>query len=205
MSTNVVSLDEIGSHHGEAFPKKKKIHLTPAEWAEIEEFYELGHTTEAELSEQYGVTRQAISKHFKKKGIVRGSRAEVVKKAVEEATVTKTAEAVAKFEEKRLERIELAKEQAYADATLARNLALKKVQDSLKPGATSLSLKEIEGVQRILEQARRTRYEVLEIGRSDDDGELPILPIVRMSEEEIEERREEQEEVGAADSEASIH
>ena len=205
MSTNVVSLDEIGSHHGEAFPKKKKIHLTPAEWAEIEELYELGRASAAELSEKYGVTPAALSKHFKKKGIVKGSRAEVVKKAVEEETVTKTAEAVAKFEEKRLERIEQAKEQAYADTTLMRNLTLKRVRDVIKPGGTPLSIKEIEGIARILRQVQRARYEILEIGRDDGDGELPTLPIQCMTDGDIKEKRAEQEEGGAADSEASMH
>jgi hypothetical protein len=174
-------------------PKKRGRCLTPADWAEIEELYELGRATAAELSEKYDVTPSALSKHFKKNSIIKGSRVEVVKKAVEEATITKTAAEIAKFEEKRIERIEQSKEQSYGDAILLRNLALKKVQESLKPGGAPLDIKDLEKVQHLLDHVRRARYEILEIGHDDDGGELPILPIEPMNDGDIKQKRDEQE------------
>ncbi len=182
--------------------KKRRRYLTDATWAEIEELYELGRVTAAELSAKYYVSPQALSKRFKAKGIVKGSKTEAVKKAVEETTIAKTAEEIVTFELKRLERIEQAKEQAHGDAILMRNMALKKIQDLLKPGGTPLLIKEMVNIQAILEQSRRARYAVLEIGRDDGEGELPVLPIQQMTEEEIRQKREQQEENDTADKKA---
>lgn len=180
----------------EPFARKPRRNLTPSQWAEIEMSYELGKTTAAELSEKYGVTPQALSKHFKEKGIVKGSRVEAVKEEAAKTVVEKVAEKVVEFEQKRHDRIEQTKEQSYNDAVVMRQLALKKIQASLASGATSLSIKELREIHDVLINVRKERWAILNIGGDDDEGELPELPISKMTDEEIEEKRAEQEQDG---------
>ena len=110
-------------------------------------------------------------------------------------------ETIVAFEQKRIERAEQTKEQSYNDAVVMRQLTLKKVQVSLTPGAASLSIKELREIQGILDRVRKARYEILDIDGADEDGDLPILPIEKMSDKEIEAIRDGQEEILPDDAE----
>ena len=181
-----------------------KRRLTPAEWAEIETLYELGTKTAAELSELYNVTPSALSQHFRKNGIHKGSRAGEIAKAVNNGVAAAADEAARKFGDERHKRIEDTKQQSYNDAVITRQLALRRVQESLKPGGIPLSTKELRDIQRVLDASRNMRYAILEIGKDEGDGELPVLPIRNLTEAEITEVREEQDEDGAVGQDPEV-
>ena len=185
----------------EPVAEKPRRNLTLAQWAEIELSYELGNTTAAELSRKYDISPQALSKRFKSKGIVKGSKVAAIKEEAARIASAKAVEATVAFEQKRMERAEQTKEQSYNDAVVMRQLALKKIQTSLASGATPLSIKELGEIQDVLDRVRKARYEILDINGADEGGNLPILPIERITDKDIEEIRDSQEEILPDDAE----
>ena len=100
--------------------------LTDAQWKEIRDKFELGQARGGKLAQEYGVSAMAISKHFRKHGVVFGSRAH-------ELNAPKSSSAPAPtqtFAEKRDKRIEDTKEQAYQGAQ-ALHLAMMKIMKDL--------------------------------------------------------------------------
>ena len=50
-----------------------KTRLTPAEWAEAEAKWTSGEYTLSKLEEEYGIRRETLSRHFKKRGLEKGA------------------------------------------------------------------------------------------------------------------------------------
>ena len=87
--------------------------------------------TAGELAKRHNVTPAALSQHFRKNGIVKGSRAHEIDKAVNNVvSLRRHGEAVRKFEDERHKRIEDTKQQSYNDAVITRQLVLQEVSRS---------------------------------------------------------------------------
>lgn len=52
---------------------ESKTRLTPAEWAEAEAKWTSGEYTLSKLEEEYGIRRETLSRHFKKRGLEKGA------------------------------------------------------------------------------------------------------------------------------------
>lgn len=61
------------------------VQITPANWATIVVLYQRGEKNTRELAEQFGVTRQAIEKGLKSRGIERGSRLDEIRNEANDA------------------------------------------------------------------------------------------------------------------------
>ncbi|MER9496395.1 hypothetical protein NKI86_32090, partial [Mesorhizobium sp. M0320] len=127
---------------------KKARRLTEAERAEIREKFELGQAGTVELSDKYGISRQALSKWFKKEGITKGSRAHEVqaainnsvKAAVGSAAGAAAAQAIERYSEKRLEWIEETRVAAIKDLKTAKQIARKIMAEALQKSAAPASI-----------------------------------------------------------------
>jgi hypothetical protein len=192
--------------------------LSKAEWAEIEAHWEYDTMSGVEIAKKYGVTGAALSRHFKKHGIFKGSKKALtaaaaaatasVKAAATTAAVsaaTPAAVAAETFESKKRDRTEQTKEQAYR-ASQANFVIFSRVQrdmlafgaapGAVPPGATAISpadaanmLKALRHAESFIETNIGNRYRLLDVDTSVDETKLPPLIFKDLSKEDIEEMR----------------
>ncbi|RWI35414.1 hypothetical protein [Mesorhizobium sp.] len=177
--------------------EKKGRRLTDAERAEIRETFELGQAGIVELSEKYGVTRQALSKWFKKDGITKGSRAHEVqaainnsvKAAIGSAVGAAVAEQIERFSEKRLEWIEDTRVSAIKDLNAAKQIARKimaeAIRDKKAPATIDDDLKALHRYQKIIEQNADAKLRILRSEQVVDENDLPKLQIEDLTAEQL--------------------
>lgn len=170
----------------EETPTKK---LTDAQWAEIVTLYELGEHSAADLSKRFGVTPSALSQHFKKNGIVKGSRSGEIAKAVEKEVKAAHVAAVVTFESKRRQRIEETRENTYLFLDNISKSAMKLLVEagkaSLPPASVYADLKALRLAAAIVEQTRVGRLDVLQANRDIDEESLPNLVIDDLTDDDI--------------------
>lgn len=161
--------------------------LTATEWATIVTLAERGEKNLRELAEQFGVSKAAISKGLKARGITIGSRSDEVAGEVDD---------VARAErERKVKAANLAVEQyaKYNDA-LVKILMKRVVDGSQQPlgiaaaGAEILAIKNALASVRI---AREENWEILDIkDLLGENAELPDLNVGEYTPEEIEDIRQ---------------
>lgn len=192
--------EDLGSSQEDRSGYSSGRYLTEVEWADIRRRYELGEASAKELAAEYGVTASALSQHFKKHKIIKGSRKHEMTKIATTA-VEKRAEAEAeelsKFARLRAERIEQTKEHYYLGHTFIDNEILrildKVKKDHATTGSTSPprygdqmeSMKALFQAKRALEIGRKERYAVLDIGIVSEDDKLPSLEIRDVTDDDI--------------------
>lgn len=181
----------------ETAPEEKR-KLTAAEWAECRSLYELGEARTPELAERFGVTKQAISKHFKENKVEFQSK----KKELEEkmaAAVTavatgKVTTAVASFESTRKAKIEETKIEAYADGRLIAQLNRKVLVDAARGGTAigtfGADLKALRVAAATLMITQDARYKILKMDDDIDEESLPEIRIIDLSEKQLKRMRE---------------
>lgn len=167
-------------------PKGKR--LSQKQWAEAESLWELGQVTLAELSEKYGKHQSLFWKHFSKRGIKKGSKAEVMKDRIHEAAVNAATEDMkllqARIRETKDEHYKMA--QALAKLTWSEVLTAK--QSGTPFGAKLNDLRALDSAMNVLAKARQERYAVLGLDKDDfvDEEGLPELVISELTQEQIE-------------------
>jgi hypothetical protein len=167
------------------------VRLTPAQWAEIRAKYEAGTVVMRELSEEYGVALSTLSKHFRKYGVVKGSKIGAIEEKITEKVAEKAAEVIESFASKRLTRIEETKNEHYEAAKMIARLTNKTVIDAVKKGLPIAiaypDLKALRLAAVTLESTRNQRYQILDIENTVDEKELPRIIFDNLSDKEIEE------------------
>ncbi|MGV1754844.1 hypothetical protein [Agrobacterium sp. CG674] len=167
--------------------------LSDADFAEIRELYELGKSGITDLSETYGVSRQALSRRFKKAGVTRGSRAHEVaaatKTAVASAPSASTAAAIERFADKRADWIEETRLNGVAALKQASMIARKIVLDNLKAGNAMAvvddDLKAVQRFNKILVDNIGAALNLLRANDHTDEEDLPSLTLEDLTNEEI--------------------
>lgn len=160
--------------------------LSPAEWAEIRTLWELGTVPSITvLAEQFGVTPSAISQHFKKNDVRKGSKSHLVAKEVEDARKSKAAERAAQIDQVKKESIEWAT--FIGKATMQEVVEAKKQGQNV--GDRMPNIKALRTAMATLREVRGERYHVLEIDDHVNEKELPDLTVRDLSDEEIEHMR----------------
>jgi hypothetical protein len=175
----------------------KSSRLTEAQWAEIIRFYELGKKRMVELSEEYGVSRQALSKRFKRDGVVFGSKTEEVaeavtagvKAAVETAAGAAVAASLERYADQRMAWIEETRLNGYKGLKQADMLAKKIVSDALKAGkpisAVDDDLKAVHRFQKILAENALTRLDVLDANKVINEEDIPDIIFEDLTDDDI--------------------
>jgi hypothetical protein len=163
--------------------------LTEAEWAEIVAEWELGTTTLAELEKRFGISQPALSMGLKKRGAVRGSKAETIRKRVSEALVESAVEKARSFSEAKRGRIEETKEQQYqwavALAKATMNIVAKSARDRTPIAANLNDLKALRVATAVISTVRQERYRLLDMDEAVDDNEIPELHIKEFTPDEL--------------------
>lgn len=166
--------------------------LTPRQWAEIEALWEAGEVTYSDLMTRYGKSQSTFERHFRKRGLIKGAKAHVAKKKIEE----KLAEATILDATVIAARIKETKEQHYKMAAGLASLTwaeiLKTKQDGAPVGIALTNLKALDVAMNVLKKAREERYSVLGMDRPDavDPEDLPELVISELTADQVQELRE---------------
>lgn len=173
-------------------PKPKMTRVTPKQWAEAEALWESGEVTLEDLVNKFGKSLSTFKRHFDKMGVVKGSKKEalkkrvaeeVVKAAIDDATITAA-------------RIRETKEEHYKMATGLAKLTwgeiLKTKQDGAPVAVATNNLKALDLAMSVLKKAREERWAVLGLDRVDavDGNELPELVISELTADQIQELRD---------------
>lgn len=169
----------------------KEKRLSEAQWAEISALYETGHHTAEELAKKYEVSTSAVSKHFRKHGITKGSRAGEIAAKITEAVTAEVAATAVSFEKLRKERIEETKKRHYDIASfIVKTLALeiaKAKKDGLAISSTNANMIALRHASAILKSNREELWAILDVENSVDEAQLPNLNIRAMTEEQEQE------------------
>lgn len=171
--------------------------LTEAEYAEAKELYELGQMRLVDLSERFGISRQALSQRFKGDGVVYGTRAQEVqtavsagiKGAVASTTGQQVAQALERYADKRMEWIEETRLGGYKALKQADILAKRVVADAIQNKAPLASvdddLKAVQRFQKIVAENTITRLDVLRANEVIEEDDLPSIRFEDLTDDDI--------------------
>lgn len=169
--------------------------LTDAEYEAMKTSYERGEAGITELSDKYGVSRQAVHRRFKRDGVVKGSKSGVV--AAEEI--------VKSFVDRRSEWIEETRFQGYQALRQTQLIARKIVIDATKAGkplgAVDDDLRSIGRLNKILCDNVLVSLKVLNADEHIDEGNLPTLTIEDLTDQEVLDHHKA---TGAMDEDATV-
>lgn len=170
----------------------KRAPLTPKEWAGIEAAWAAGTITYLELVKKYGRSASTYERHFKAKGILKGSRAESIREkvadALEKSAITDATVAAARIKE--------TKEEHYKMASALARLTWNEILEAKKNGTPLMvamgNLKALDVAMTVLKKAREERYAVLGLDRPDaiDLDQVPELVISELTAEQVQELRD---------------
>jgi hypothetical protein len=172
--------------------------LSAEQWTEIRDAYERKSTPITILAEKYGVSKSAISQHFKKHKVARGALAgEEALAAVEAAAKTAPAPEPT-FAEKRTARIVQTREETYNWLRMLSVRGLKMLAEAEASGSVPASVKESTRTLAIqtkqIIEAGDCRLRMLEADKHVNEEELPQIHIRDLTEEDILKIREEDDE-----------
>lgn len=162
-----------------------KKRLTDAEFATAVELYELGKSGIAELAEDFGVSRQTLSKRFKEAGVVKASRANEIAAAV--GAVQKAQ--AERFADRRAELIEETRMAGLNALKQARLIGQKIVVDQMKAPAPMSGvdddLRALGRFNKILIDNLEATLRILKADEHIDEEDLPILTIEDLTDQDI--------------------
>lgn len=167
-----------------------KKRMTPAQWTEARAMWASGEFTLEQISEKFAVTRETLSRRFKKDGVAKGQSQ--VDKRVEEEIVQQ----VVSNQDKWAERAEHVRETYYKTAETIRNMNLKVIGDAMKgPGAFSAQpdLKALGMLISNLEKLRVGQFAITGLDKElAEDDEIPELLVRSLTDSEIQSIRDAQ-------------
>lgn len=159
------------------------------QWSKIEALWESGNVEYADLVEKFGRTASAYGAHFRRNGIVKGSKKELVKEKVTEQVVkAQVDEAViiaARIRETKEDHYKMAA--SLGKLTWAEILAARGADGKGNVASALPNLKALDAAASILKKVREERYSVLGLDRTDavHTDELPELFISELTDEQV--------------------
>ncbi len=165
--------------------------LTEKEWVKAEALYETGEMTQEEIAKKFNVHVATVRRRFSKNGIKAGSKAAAIKEKVNDQLGKERAAEIGLL----LGRIRETKEEHYKMASGLAKLTwaevLKAKQDGSPVSVAMNNLKALDTAMSVLKKAREERYAVLGLNgdEGDDDDLLPQLVVQELTEEQVEELR----------------
>lgn len=168
----------------EAPIKGKK--LSPKEWTEIEELWASGEVTLADLSDKFGMNASYLSQALAKRGIEKGSKADLYKEKYAE----KIEEELVSDAARNIERIKETKDEHYQySRTIAKLIyarVAQAVRDSVPVSTAKDDILTLKNAMSALQLARVDRWAITGLDKEPDAGdEIPVLPIEEFTDEEI--------------------
>lgn len=159
--------------------------LSDADFASARELYELGKAGIAELADEFGVSRQTLSKRFKDVGAVKGSRAHELTQAATQAVKA----TVERFADSRAQWIEETRVDGLKALKQARLIGQKIVVETMKKGdplgTVDDDLKALSRLNKILIDNLGASLNILKANEHVDDADLPTLTLEDLTDSDI--------------------
>ncbi|MGU3362771.1 hypothetical protein ACLBWX_20805 [Methylobacterium sp. M6A4_1b] len=178
--------------------KRRYVKLTEAEWAEAEAAWASGAVSLPELSHQFGTTERGLQARFARRGIEKGEAA----KALAAQVVARVAEEHASQVSTLAERATTIREATYAHAVKVEGMIVARLDaaaaDPAQTFAAAAAIKMLTNAASALERLHSLKRSALGISDDDvNDDEIPVLVIRDMTNTEIEDMRNKQDEEDA--------
>jgi DNA-binding MarR family transcriptional regulator len=155
--------------------------LTPAEWATVVVLYERGDKNTRQLGEQFGVSRQAIEKGLKERGIEKASNLDEVRNDVDDAARAELARRVAEANKLKSDHA------SYVGAIT--KITMKKIADANQASnlpSINADLIVLGNAMKIVAKGRDETWKILGIDDLKDQADqLPDLNIGEYTPDEI--------------------
>jgi hypothetical protein len=163
--------------------------LTPAQWDAIVNHWEWDTKSGADMSREYGISGAALSKYFKRHGIVRGSKKAEAAKELALAANGGVPKPVT-FNDKRTQFIEDTKNQSYTTATLI-NISIHQLIVQAKKNGEDIAkytndIKALRLAASTIQMTKDVRYDVLDVANHTDKEEITDLPLRPLFDDEVE-------------------
>lgn len=160
--------------------------LTDAEFAEIREHYELGTKGLVDLADEFGVSRQTLSKRFKDAGVKKGSRAHELAAAAKSSAATVVVERFSEKQEAWIEETRLAGYKALKRAEMLTHKIVIENERAGKPASEiEADVRTMQRYNRIIADNVRARLKLLKAEDYVGEEDLPALVIEDLTDEEI--------------------
>ena len=164
------------------------------DWVDACGMWQSGRFTLAEIAEKYDVTISALHRRFKRHGIEKGAHAELEKKAISQVIQSHIKES------DELARVitEVRELNLKGSIMLSKRvlLEIKRASDANKPlSSIEGTIKSLERASKILNTNYNTAEKILHLDsqEGDDDEELPVLEVRRLTDSDVAQIRQEQE------------
>jgi hypothetical protein len=184
--------------------KRRYTRLADNEWAEAEALWSSGSASLPELSHQFGVTERGLQAHFAKLGLVKGESAKALAAQVV-ARVQRENEAQA---EALTERALAIRETTFSHADKIERMIVERLDvaaaDPTQTYAAAAAVKMLGNAAAALERLHTLKRNAL--GITDDDmnsDEVPVLVIRNLTQSQIMEMRQKQDDEDAFDGDMS--
>lgn len=167
--------------------KSARRQLTPKQWAEVESLWALGDHTLADLSREYDVSIEHLSRELKKRGVKKGSGAEIHGERIKKA-IMEESEDSAKLLSKRIRET---KENHYKWNQVIGKLTMSEIVRAQNDGRQFSdiqdNLKSLKLAAETLSKLRGDSWSLLGLDKDNgiDDDELPTLHIIERSDADI--------------------
>lgn len=167
--------------------------LSVKEWTEIEELWASGEVTLAELAEKFGMNASYLSQALAKRGIEKGSKADLYKEkyveAIEEELVSDAAMNIRRIKETKDEHYQYSR--TIAKLIYAR--VAQAVRDAVPVSTAKDDILTLKNAMSALQLARVDRWAITGLDKEPDAGdEIPVLPIEEFTDEEIKQLQQQQ-------------
>ncbi|MFA9261777.1 MAG: hypothetical protein ACEQSB_00255 [Undibacterium sp.] len=166
--------------------------LTPEEWLEIKEYYELGKMNMSALAAKYEVSRQNLFRRFKSEGLVAGSRSHELSSAIAAATINSTvatAVAAERYVDNRIAWIEESRLAGYKVLKMVEQLTRRELMENLKAGKkvsdADDAIRVIQRFQDVFILNTKSRLDILKSDEIIDQDDLPSLMIEDLTNDDV--------------------
>ncbi|GJD31901.1 hypothetical protein PMNALOAF_3165 [Methylobacterium adhaesivum] len=178
--------------------KRRYTRLNEAEWAEAEAVWASGAASLPELSHRFGTSERGLQARFARRGIEKGQAA----KALAAQVVARVAEEQAAQVGTLAERATTIREATYAHAVKVEGMIVARLDaaaaDPAQTFAAAAAIKMLTNAASALERLHSLKRSALGISDDDvNDDEIPVLVIRDMTDTEIEDMRNKQDEEDA--------
>lgn len=178
----------------ETIDETERTVITEATWVEIDNHYERGTMTPAQIRDHYGIKITTWKKHLERslergKPLKRGSRSHEVKEELTKGAGEITTNYAAEFEAKRPERLAKLNENSFNASAWWRAHMIKLMREAEASGNVGTHIKSIKaweiGGKALENNFRFTRNDILD-GKRDNGELMPDLHISNLDEVELE-------------------
>lgn len=162
--------------------------LTPTEWGQIEEMWASGDFTLVDLATTFGANASYLSSALSKRGVEKGSKAEIYAEAAKDETAKEMISDAAS----NIKRIKDSKDEHYKYATAIAKLIFSVIAKAISEKTPLASVKDDVATLKLamagIQLARADRWAITGLDREPDAGdEIPVLPIEEFTQLELDE------------------